>query len=191
MKPVLPLFAISVLLLLNHCAPNAYFEQSPSVNLVPLKTYAFLPKVDSTKVSIYDSGIIDELIHKSIVAELNSRGYTVDTAHPDLLIKFHMMVENKTDIVNTSPYAYPPYAFGYPMRYPYYYYYPGSMITPNSFGRIEYKEGLLIIDFFVRSNGKLAWRGWAESNLDNLSKFEQHLPDMVAKILSNYPIHPR
>ena len=190
MKPILTVMILFVSLLLTCCSPNVYFDQSPSVNLVPFKTYAFLPKVDSTKVSIYDSGIIDELIHKSIVAELNSRGFAVDTKNPDLLIKFHMMVENKTDIVNTSPYSYPPYAFGYPMRYPYYYY-PGSMITPNSFRRIEYKEGLLIIDFFVRSDGKLAWRGWAESNLDNLSKFEQHLPDMVAKILSNYPIHPK
>ena len=187
MKPTLPLFVISVLLLLDNCAPQAYFDQSPSVNLVPFKTYAFLPKVDSAKVSIYNSGIIDELIHKSIVAELNSRGFSVDTKNPDLLVKFHMMVENKTDIVNTSPYSYPPTAFGYPMRYPYYYY-PGAMSTPNSFRRIQYKEGMLIIDFFVRSDGKLGWRGWSESNLDNLNKFEQQLPDMVARILSNYPI---
>ncbi len=100
MKPILTWMILLVSLLLTCCSPNAYFEQSPSVNLVHFKTYAFLPKVDSAKVSIYDSGIIDELIHKSIVAELNS---------------------------------------------------PGSVITANSFRRIEYKEGLLIIDFFVRS----------------------------------------
>ena len=177
-----------VCLILSACSPQVYFDSNPSVNIASLRTYAFLPKVDSAKVSVYNSDIIDDLIHKSIVAQMNSRNFTVDTKKPDLLIKFHMMVEKKEDIVNTSPYTYPSYMYRFPMRYPYYYY-PGPMYMPNSFSRIEYKEGTLIIDFFDHASGKMAWRGWGTRNIDNLTKFEQTLPDLIDEILANYPVH--
>lgn len=174
-------------LLCTSCSPSVYSDQSPSVNFTSFKTYAFLPKVDSTKISVYNSGIIDEIIHKSIAAEMNSRNYSVDTKEPDLLIKFHLMVENREEIVNSPNYMYPPYWYGYAMPYPYFYY-PGPMYMPNNFRKIEYKEGTLIIDFFERSTGKLAWRGWSTNNLDDLKKFEAHLPDKVKEILTNYPV---
>lgn len=66
------ILGLTVLLAVS-CSPSVYFDQSPTVNFATYKTYAFLPKVDTARVSIYNSGIIDELIHKSIVAELNRR----------------------------------------------------------------------------------------------------------------------
>ncbi len=171
------------------CAPSVYFDKSPSARFTAYKTYAFLPKVDTSAVSIYDSGIIDELIHKSIVAELNARGYAIDTSQPDLLVKFHMMVEEKVETVNSPTYNYPPFGYGYPMRYPYFYY-PGPIYRDNYFRTIYYKEGTLIIDLIERSNGNLIWRGWSITDLDNLSKFEQHLPELIQRIMANYPISP-
>ena len=156
-----------VCLFLPACSHQVYFDTNPSVNIVPLRTYAFLPKVDSAQVSVYNSDIIDELIHKSIAAEMNSRNFAIDTKKPGLLIKFHMVVEKKEDIITTSSYR----------------------LTPYTFHKIEYKEGTLIIDFFDHASGTLAWHGWATRNIDNLTKFEQGLPDLIDEILSNYPVH--
>ena len=50
---------------------------------------------------------MNENIERLITGKMNERNYVIDTKSPELLVQFHVMVENKEDIVNTPVYSYP------------------------------------------------------------------------------------
>ncbi len=178
---------LTVILLVN-CGNQVFFETSPSVNFsVFKKTYAFLPRADSTKNSLFENGIMDEHIQRLITEELRKRNYVIDVKDPDLMIRFHVMVENKEDIVNTPVYSYPGMLYGYGYRYPFYFY-PGPIYLGDNQRYIRYKEGTLVIDVIERGTGKLAWRGWAVGELDNAARYLDQLPNLIFRIFRGYPV---
>lgn len=186
MKPIVFLIALSLLI---GCGPEVFFDASPSVDFAALsRTYAFLPRLDSGKNTLFDNGLMDEHIQRAVTAEMSKRNYTVDTQTPELMIKFHVMVENKEDIVNTPVYTYPMYYGWY--RYPYYYY-PGPVYTDGSMRRIEYKEGTLVIDVVERSSGRLIWRGWSVGRLENPVKFVDQVPHLIHRMFLHFPVQPK
>lgn len=164
-------------LILSGCSSKSQFIKSPSIDFASFKTYAFLPRADSSR-TFQDNGIIDELIQNTIAAEMNSRNYSVSTSMPDLLIQFHLMVTNGEEIMNAPGYTYPTFGYSLPATH---FYFPES----------TYQRGTLVIGFFERSTGKFIWKGWTINNLNNLARFKQHLPDVVHRILKNYPVRPK
>ena len=66
-----------------------------------------MPRIDSTKNSLFENNIMNENIERLITGKMNERNYVIDTKSPELLVQFHVMVENKEDIVNTPVYSYP------------------------------------------------------------------------------------
>ncbi|MBS1544609.1 MAG: DUF4136 domain-containing protein [Bacteroidetes bacterium] len=64
--------------------------------------------------------LLDELIERSIVGEMKSRKLEVDTKAPDLIAKFHLIVEKREDIISYLNSYYPGFWPSFPMRYPYY-----------------------------------------------------------------------
>lgn len=175
-------------LLLSACSPSVYFDSSPSAAFSRYRSFALLPRQDTVQVSIFSDGILDELIERSIVAEMKSRKLEVDTKAPDLIAKFHLIVETREDIISYPNSYYPGLWPSFPMRYPYYPYYGPFTYQPDYFRKIYYKQGTLIIDVFERETGKLTWRGWSVVNIDSRNKFEKNLPDLVQRIFSNYPV---
>jgi Domain of unknown function (DUF4136) len=151
-------------LLWTGCSSNYHFEQSPSVDFTPFKTYAFLPKVESSKFPGDNNHIIDELIERIISTEMNNRNYTVNTPSPDLGIQFHLIVEPKDGLIYPTS--------GPPMSH-------------------SYMQGTLVIGIFDQSTGKLIWKGWTIEKLYNVGKFEQRLPDVVQQVLKNFPERPK
>ena len=174
--------------LLLGCSQKVFFETSPSVDFKSLKkTYAFLPRIDSGKNSLFENNIMDENIRRLITEKMDERNYVIDTTGPELLIKFHVMVENKEDIVNTPVYSYPGMGYGYPYPYPFYFY-PGPIYLGNNTKFIKYQEGTLVIDFVQRSSGKLVWRGWSVGELSNPVTYMNELPHLIGRMFIHYPI---
>jgi hypothetical protein len=179
--------ALSLSCFLLGCSEKVFFESSPSVDVSVLKkVYAFLPRVDSTNNSLFENSIMDETIQRIITAKMSERGYVISTRAPELLIKFHVMVENKEDIVNTPIYSYPigP-GFGFPFPY---YYYPGPISLGGNTRYIKYEEGKLVIDFIEHSSGKLAWRAWSVGKLDNATNYINELPHLIGRMFIHYPV---
>lgn len=184
--PTITRFVILMVVMLAACSPSVYFDKSPSVNFVRFHSFAFLPSPDNTTVSIYNNQIMDELIERSIRAEFISRGMEVNVKEPDLLLRVHLVVEEKEEMVNNS--ANRPYPYMGPYQSPYFYF-PGPVY--NDFRTIPYEKGTLIIDVIQRESGKLVWRGWSSETISSLPQYESKLPDLIAKIMSNYPIQKR
>ncbi len=171
------------------CGPQVFFDTSPSINFNRYKkSFAFLPHVDSLQTCIFDNDIMDEHIQEVISMEMQKRNYVIDTREPELMIKFHLMVEDKEDIVNTPIYSYP-WVYS-PYRYPYYFY-PGPIYLGNNIQRIDYQEGTLVIDAIARNSGKLIWRGWAVGKLDDPELFIEKLPATIHRIFIHFPIKPQ
>jgi hypothetical protein len=181
------LWLTTAIILFLRCAPKVFFDSSIVADFPAYeKTFAFLPPIDSVKNSFFENDIMNENIRVAILTEMKKRGYTADTLMPELLIKFHLMIQNKTDIVNAPVYTYP----GMMSPFPYnpYYFFPGPIYLGNDIERINYQQGTLLIDVIQRSSGKLVWRGWSVGDLDNPIKFRDELPNLVRRILKNYPI---
>lgn len=167
------------------CASKTYVQKSPDADFSVFSTYAFLPRTDSTSNALFNNDIVDDLIEKSVINEMSKRGYIVETSAPDVMIRFHVLVEERQQqIVNSPSYVYPGIWAGYPLRQPYIYY--GGPIY-NAAQIIRYEEGTLIIDVVQKSTGKMIWRGWIVGDVDNAEEFEVKIPAMVKRIFEKYP----
>lgn len=177
-------FLISVAIL-SGCSGKTYVQKSPDADFSGFSTYAFLPRADSTSNPLFNNDIIDDLIEKSVINEMSKRGYVVETSAPDVMIRFHVIVEERQQqIVNSPSYAYPGIWAGYPLRQPYIFY--GGPIY-NAAQIVHYEEGTLIIDVVQKSTGKMIWRGWIVGDVDNAEEFEIKIPGMVKRIFEKYP----
>jgi hypothetical protein len=94
--------------LLSACSSQetAYSDFDRSIDFTAYKTFAWLPP-DSISDPIYDNEILEKNIRLEIEQELGKRGYIPDTANPDLLVKFNMIVENKLGVVSNPVYINP------------------------------------------------------------------------------------
>jgi len=179
-----------VLVVCFGCGPEIFYETNTSTDFGKLKrTYAFLPRIDSSKNGLFENDIMDEKIQRLITEKLKARNYRIDIDKPELLVRFHLMVENKEDIINTPVYNYPymPYGFGYRFPFPFYYY-PGPIYLGNNNQRIAYQQGTLVIDLIERDSGKLIWRAWSVERLSDPVKYMKQLPEMISGMFAHYPI---
>ncbi|MGD8698030.1 MAG: DUF4136 domain-containing protein [Gemmatimonadales bacterium] len=146
----------------------------PAIDFSNFSTYAWLEAADPSKA---DRGV-DEFTERRVIAavdnELASRGYTKATSgQPDILINFYLTTENKinVDTYNTG--------------WGYYGWYGGTQTTVR-----QWTEGTLVIDFIDTAEKDLAWRGWAQGELQaNLSPEERtrRVNKVVEGIMKQYP----
>jgi hypothetical protein len=176
-----------VLVICFGCGPEIFYETNTSKDFNKFKrTYAFLPRVDSSKNNLFENDIMDENIQRLITENLSQRNYQIDIGKPELLVRFHLMVENKEDIINTPVYNYPYMPYGF-YRFPFFYY-PGPIYLGSNNQRIAYKEGTLVIDLIERSSGQLVWRAWSVERLTDPVKYTKQLPEMISRMFIHYPI---
>ncbi len=185
-------------LLVFGCSQKIFFDTSVSANFAAYKrTFAFLPPIDSGKTSLFENGIMNENIRVAILSEMKRRNYTADTVAPELLVKFHLMVENKEDVVNSPVYSYGG-GYGYNGGYGYgggfgmfgnpYYNFAGPIYMGDDIEKVDYEQGTLVIDVIERSSGKLVWRGWSVGDVNNAEQYTHELPNLIDRIFNHYPI---
>ncbi len=195
--------------LLAGCSQRIYFDTSVDANFKSYKkTFAFLPPVDSIKSALFDHGLMNENIRVAILTEMKKRSYMADTLAPELLVKFHIMVEQKENIVNNSTFSYGGMGMGgmgmggmgmgygmggmmYGMGMGYgmgYYNYPSQIYMGNDIQKVDYEQGTVVVDVIERSTGKLVWRGWSIGDLQNPMQYTNELPNLIYRIFRHYPI---
>ncbi|MDH3196696.1 MAG: DUF4136 domain-containing protein [Candidatus Krumholzibacteria bacterium] len=142
------------------------------------RTYAWVnvptTAVGDAQAARRTNALLDKRIKSAVDAEMKTKGFSVDTASPDLLVVYHVGVQDKVNVTD----------WGY--RYSYDYYGWGG----RNIDVYQYTEGTLILDLIDAQTKELVWRGSAMATLeDNPSpeKAEARLQQAVQGIMANYP----
>ncbi len=168
------LLQCAVYLLFARCATiSTGFDVSPDGEFDRYQTFFCLECVDDYN-SInpqYDNEGNRELIRQAIKSEMERKGYLYEHESPDLLVDFHILIEEKTEIIHEN----------YPMNW---------QISEFSTFPINYQFGTLVIHFVDRNTNLLVWQGTASKVLENPKNAQKTIQKAIAKILSNYDYSP-
>lgn len=176
MKTHPKIFLVGWLLTISSCSPSlqVYTDYDREFNIRNYPTFAWAEAkdIEARNNPLYYNELNDKRIKKAVNDQLKGKGYTLVQDDPDLLIHYHIVVEDRSEI-RTNPYGfYGPYW----MRARTYSY--------------SYRQGTLIIDLMDATNKNLLWRGWAVSVMDQLyesEKTEILITQAVIKIFEKLP----
>jgi hypothetical protein len=143
------------------------------------KTFAWLQEpvtaVGDAAAARQQNTLLDKRIRSAVEAEMQSKGMTVNTESPDLLVVYHTGVDSKINVTD--------WGYTYPTRY-------GGWYGDRDVDVYQYEEGTLIVDLIDAKAQQLVWRGTATKTLeDNPSpeRMEQNLREVIGKMFANYP----
>ncbi|MFZ6014339.1 MAG: DUF4136 domain-containing protein [Bacteroidota bacterium] len=165
------------LLLVAGCSPQirVYSDHDPEYQVKDFKTFDWGQKIDVEKNQnplLYNE-LNDKRIKAAVSEQLTSRGYTRSELNPDLVIHYHIIVDDQS-IVTTEPYGY----------------FYGPYWTRMRTNVYSYREGTLIIDVMDPKTNNLLWRGWATADLTTITpdQTEEIINRAVAKIFRQFPV---
>ncbi len=176
---------IALAALLGSCSKSlsiySDFDRSAHVDAYRTFGWASINAAESSNAPLYANELNDKRIKKFISVEMESRGYVLSDQKPELLLHYHIIVDNKTG-VSSSP---GPYYHGYYGPYRYYYPYWGY----SQINVYNYKERTLIIDLIDASKNDLVWRAWVSPFLEDnpTDKTEADIREAVMMIFTKFP----
>jgi len=160
--------------LLTGCGPasQVFTDYDRSVNMGDYHTFGWLPAnaLEGRENPLFHNELNDKRIKQAVARELESRNYKY-SENPELVIHYHIILEDKTVVYND----------------PYGYYGPYWMRTQVDV--YQYKEGTLVIDLMDAKTDNLVWRGWMTAFVKNRNpeKMEESINTAVRMIFSQYP----
>lgn len=186
------LTALSIGMLFAGCGSNKTAKKNPEVNMNVYSSYAFLPNKDTIKTSDYNNRWINERVIEEISDKMKDLDYRLDREQPDLLIYYHLMMDEAT-IVNATP-VYTNYSYYKPGYYvgPYYKevaynnYFTIQRLSGENINQVDYREGTLVIDFIDGKTNEIIWRGTAKDVI-SAGDLETEIKTYVAGIFENFP----
>lgn len=173
---VLLIATIATLTFMAGCSPQirVYSDADPEYDLKAYKTFDWGQKVniENGKNPLHYNELNDKRIKSAILEQLKTRGYSLAGTDPDLIIHYHIIVDDQSVVV-TEP-------FGY--RYSPYW----MQAQTNVYA---YREGTLIVDIMDKKTNNLIWRGWATTAIDavNPEKVDKLIKTAVKKIFKKFP----
>ncbi len=181
------LLAAATLTTLACAAPirvESYAERG--ANLARYRTYAFAPveTVATGDPRLDSNPFFQERVQQAVDKGLAAKGYRrASSGAPDMVVHFHASVAQDIDVVDldrTAGYCSgATTATGAPAR-------AADDCTP-----FVYDAGTLLMDLVDGQTKKLAWRGWAKTNLDgvvdNQTWLEQRVDTAVERIVAQMP----
>jgi hypothetical protein len=167
---------IFLVLLVAGCSPQirVYSDMDPDYDLWTYTSFDWGQQVDieAGRNPLRYNELNDKRIKAAVAQEMSSRGYTFRTGDSDLIIHYHIVVDEKSVVV--------PETFGY--RY-------GPYWTRTGANVYHYREGTLILDVMERKTTNLIWRGWGVANIDEIDPqgVDQVVRRAVQKIFQRFP----
>ena len=186
MKTIWRTVALAGILALVACSQKG-FNTNLTVEPKPV------PGVDWTKYQSWSFGrqgeyvvtgnevLDDPSFRKSVgentINDMNKLGYTHVNETPDMLLMFHVIVEDRYDEVKMNP-AYQDF----------------DMNWANASSDDTWKEGSLMLFVVDAKTGSQIWGSTATAELDKESSFEtkkQRFNDVVSRMLADFPKHTK
>jgi hypothetical protein len=172
---------------------NIGSESTSNVDFNQYKTYAWLRRSKDFQHADpkIDNDIVEGNIIRYVNLELASRGYSIDTLTPDILLDYNIVTQNKVNqyqqpiytTMYNRPYYYNPYHPGYNP-----YMGPTTYISGYRTVNVPYEDGTVTIYLLDRKTNKLIWQGWAEGSVDDSESFQWELPKDIDAIFKRYPV---
>lgn len=165
MKRTIPI----LLLLLSSCSSELTIrtDYDPDYKIAALPSYTWLERtnIEAGKNPKYYNELNDQRIKRAVDKALQSRGYRKDDDKADMVLHYHIMIEDKeTQVREYESDQYGPY-----------------WQRPEGHVHV-YQEGTLLLDVMDQHN-RLIWRGSASSPLE-LSYTPQRKTDLIEKAVS-------
>jgi hypothetical protein len=176
MRP-LSTMTCGILLILAGCSPQiqVHSDFDPDYDLWTYRTFGLGPKVDIEKGKnpLHYNELNDKRIKNAVAHELTARGYVMKEEQPDLVLHYHIIVDDQS-VIATEPYG---YLYG-----------PFWMRMDTHI--YSYREGTLILDLMDSETNHLVWRGWAVSPVDRSytsAELDKLVKKAVARIFRKFP----
>lgn len=155
-------------------------------------SYAFLPNQDTISTSRYDNASVNELVIEEINQNMQQLGYRLDQGQPDLLVYYHLMLDEEM-AVDADP-VYSDYSYYRPGYYvgPYYrnFLYNNYFTVPRIIGtdidQVPYREGSIVIDLINRRTNEIVWRGKAKDVITG-DRLPEELREYINEIFDHFP----
>jgi hypothetical protein len=158
------------------------------VDFSKIQTYAWIGQDSGVQGFGGEGSLLDQRIRKAVHETLATKGFSeVDRKEADVLVSYHINVENKLD-VQTIQRGYG-YGYGGGGRYRSY----GGGAGYSDTYVTEYEEGTFLLDLVEPNRMELVWRGSAQSRITQQStpeKREERVREVVGKVLAQYPPEP-
>jgi hypothetical protein len=123
---------------------------------------------EGTPRSVQQSGLLEARIKRAVNDGLTAKGLRLVDSDPDLLLAYHIGVQDITEIRTT-----------------------GSGYGWDRYTRADqFQEGTFVLDMIDAGTESLVWRGIAEGVIDENptpEKMDKEVKDMVKRILDKYP----
>ncbi len=177
MKQFQLLGILSLVIIFSSCSVKVHSTYDKSVDFTKYKTFCWLNGCEFTYSgpTYLNDSLLREKIMESIVAEMNKKGLTQNDDNPDLLIDFHISVQNESSIIyhhgNDDIYEFKPF--------------PDQEV-------INYLKGTIVIHMVDKSEGRMVWRSEAIGYMDlhpDLS--EKNIRRGISIALKNFPPKPK
>lgn len=170
MKTTAVIFTISALMF--SCANNitANYNVDPEADFSKYTSFYWddpLNKAaNESHNPIVNNSLVNKQVKENIETQMQGRGYALTENNPDILINFHIMVENKSKVTSSYPNSY-------------YFWWRNDIQT------INYKEGTLIIDLIDAKTDQLIWQGYSTGTITR-SDMIPSIKETVLKIFSKF-----
>lgn len=188
------LIALASLLFIGCSGYQYYALQSNKASFNKYRSFAWLPVPDTSRLV---NDIVDERIKDAITAGLEKRGLVLQTARPDLLVRYTVQVKDRFRVYNNPAFVYGPDVVYWGVarnRYGRYFYYsynrPFPVYVGSDIVQVPYSEGTLIVDLIERRNHQVIWRGYGIGDVDDPQKAANDIPEVIEGILNKLPIIP-
>jgi len=177
---MLRLAVFSIAIILAGCSQElrVFSDTDPDYDLWTYKTFDWGEKVniEAGRNPLQYNELTDKRIKNAVLAQMQSRGYVLNDRQPDLVMHYHIIIDDKSLLV--------PEPFGY--RYDPYWTRLGTDVH-------YYREGTLILDLMDGNSHNLVWRGWATTDVDEIKpdQAEKMIKRAVEKIFRKFPARAR
>ena len=153
------------------------FDYDRNADFSKFETFAWMPTDNSAVANAQQAQLQNDLftqrLRRAVNANLESKGYSINTEDPDFVVVYHLGVQDKVNVTNWG-YTYGPYWGPW-----------GQSVDVT-----HYTEGTLIIDFISWETKELIWRGTAQKALTTTpdpNRVEERVKEVVDKTLLNFP----
>ena len=143
------------------------------VDFEGLKTYDWMTVPEKAGIN----SPIFERVKQEVNAELQAKGLTMTSNHPDFLIAQYLGKKAKEQILNLG-YGYNPHGF---------------LAGGGRTAAYKYEEGSLLLDFVNAKSNEIIWRGEVKAEIDFANtpkKIEKLIHEAVQKLLRKFPPKP-
>jgi len=200
------LFSMALILSMAACvtpAPNAYqAEQTKGVNFNNYKTYAWLPSKDTASYDkLASRKTVESALSAAVIQQLNARGMKLDTANPDCLFTYTLVLTKTYQLGQTPPPVYAPTSDVGPLpgQYNMYYWTPANpynydpALYQGSMKVTTFRDGSLVIDMLDRKEDKIIWRSAAQGRVDEKDRqgVRPTISQIVPVMFKKFPLKPK